>query len=108
VTFGDLFNLVSGGQIAVGTFLLACVLSVVFVVVKFLHYQAGQDVRLNEISERCHSTQTEIMNGYKDSLSAVIESHLAHSQAITDRLSSMEHSLSAVAASMNQMIGKMK
>jgi len=83
-------------------------IAVLLAVMMFLRHQSSQDVRLNKISERCHNTQIEIQKGYRDALDSVIQSHLTHSQAITDRLSSMEHSLSDVAASMNQMIGKLK
>jgi len=81
---------------------------VVVTVMLFLWYQHQQDIRLNKISERCHNTQIEIQKGYQDSLNSITEAHLTNTQAITDRMSSIEHNVSDLVASINQMIGKMK
>ena len=99
MTVADLFELLPAGAPAA---------AVVFVVVVFLYYQHAQDVRLNKISERCHDTQVEIQKGYQDSIKIITDAHLVSSQAVSSRLSSMEHNVSDLIASINQLVGKMK
>ena len=94
-------------------------IAVLIAIMMFLRHQAGQDVRLNKISERCHNTQIEIQKGYidlssdqnrvfQDSMKLITQAHLSSSTAVRERLSSIEHNLSDLVASINQMVGKMK
>jgi len=108
MTFSDLFGLIPGGPVAIGSFLLVCVLSVVFVVVKFLHYQSVQDVRLNAISERCHNTQLEMMNAYTENLKTVSETNRSISEALAESIKTMDNSIRSLNNSINQMIGKLE
>jgi len=85
----------------------AAAVAVVITVMLFLRHQSTQDVRLNKISDRCHNTSVEIMEGYKQTLKDIIDHNQSTSSAITERLSAMEQSLNSLAAITNRMIGKM-
>ena len=77
-------------------------------VMLFLRYLHAQDVRLNLISERCHSTQVELMHDYQDNLKVTTEAYVMTAAAIGERISNLETNISDLAAAINQMVGKMR
>jgi len=64
--------------------------TLIVVVLAFLNHLQNRDIRLHEISDKCHDTQVEIQSGYENSLARIIKSQGDQTDRIIQHLTVAE------------------